>query len=235
MVKDPFKTMFRGTSNKKHQFNRPEGAGNFDNMDDYNIVEAVEIKEGTIQDTPTADKHIVNKKFVDDKLIETFPTNFTDGSVIFAENNKLAQNNSDFFWDSVNKRLGIGINTPLASLHVKNSGTPLLLQGTGLGTVELNVSTTGDLTIKADDDIRLNNGGADLTLQQNGIEYARLNKIGTNSLNLWTREYMILGTDGNNERVRIDEGGNVGIGTTTPNEKLHVVGNSLVSANSTVE
>ena len=50
------------------KFTRPEGAGNFDNMDDYNIVKAIDITEGKIQNTPTEDKHIVNKKYVDDAV-----------------------------------------------------------------------------------------------------------------------------------------------------------------------
>lgn len=45
MAKDPFKTMFKGVSFKKNKFHRPEGAGNFDNMDDYNIVQSINANE----------------------------------------------------------------------------------------------------------------------------------------------------------------------------------------------
>ena len=47
-------------------YTRPEGAGNFDNMDDKNIVDQINIKIGTCDLTPTDAKHIVNKKYVDD-------------------------------------------------------------------------------------------------------------------------------------------------------------------------
>jgi len=49
----------------KTTYTRPEGAGNFDNMDDKNIVEQINIKIGTCDITPTLDKHIANKKYVD--------------------------------------------------------------------------------------------------------------------------------------------------------------------------
>lgn len=57
-----FKPSGRGS---KKSFSRPEGAGNFDNMDDYNIVDSVEINTGTIQGVPTNAKDIVNKEYVD--------------------------------------------------------------------------------------------------------------------------------------------------------------------------
>jgi hypothetical protein len=49
----------------KTKFSRPEGAANFDNMDDKNIVDQVNIKRGTVDLAPTAEKDIVNKKYVD--------------------------------------------------------------------------------------------------------------------------------------------------------------------------
>ncbi len=55
-----------------------------------------------------------------DKLITT---NFTQGSVIFQgdANTGLTQDNANFFWDAVNKRLGLGMNTPAQTLDVKGS------------------------------------------------------------------------------------------------------------------
>ena len=41
------------------------------------------------------------------------------GSVLFVDNNlKLAQDNSDLFWDAVNKRLGINTNSPTEKLDI---------------------------------------------------------------------------------------------------------------------
>jgi len=43
-TRNPYKTMFKGTTNNSGNFHRPEGAGNFDNMDDYNIVKTINSK-----------------------------------------------------------------------------------------------------------------------------------------------------------------------------------------------
>ena len=59
------KPLFPKTKSKA-KFSRPEGAGNFDNMDDVNIVQSISLRQGTIQHVPANDKDIVNKKFLDD-------------------------------------------------------------------------------------------------------------------------------------------------------------------------
>ena len=59
---------FKSKVNAKN-FKRPEGAGNFDNMDDYNIVNHIDINSGTKQNTPINAKDIVNKEFVDDGFL----------------------------------------------------------------------------------------------------------------------------------------------------------------------
>lgn len=58
---------FKSKINSK-KFHRPEGAGNFDNMDDHNIVKTTSLLQGTIQHTPTDNKDIVNKKYVNDEI-----------------------------------------------------------------------------------------------------------------------------------------------------------------------
>jgi len=66
-VKNPFKDMFKGNRAKIIKgFHRPEGAGNFDNMDDDNFAKSVNVQQGTIQHTPSNDKDIMNKEFFDD-------------------------------------------------------------------------------------------------------------------------------------------------------------------------
>jgi hypothetical protein len=71
-------------------------------------------------------------------------TSATAGSVLFAgTSGVLQQNNANFFWDNTNSRLGIGINVPLAPLHVV--GSVIALRATlanGSGGVISNDSTT---------------------------------------------------------------------------------------------
>lgn len=82
----PFKNMFRGVNTlKKDKMHRPEGAGNFDNMDDYNIVASMNTKQGTIQHTPANDKDIVNKEYVVDyaaELVHTHAHSATTGQTV---------------------------------------------------------------------------------------------------------------------------------------------------------
>lgn len=48
----------------------------------------------------------------------------TAGSLLFLDSNrKLAQDNSNLFWDDTNDRLGIGITSPTGKLHVNQSST----------------------------------------------------------------------------------------------------------------
>jgi len=48
----------------------------------------------------------------------TGASSFTTGSVIFMGASTLAEDNSNFFWDDTNNRLGLGITTPLDTFHV---------------------------------------------------------------------------------------------------------------------
>ena len=63
---NPYKKFIQKKTTSKN-FSRPDGAGNYDNMDDVNIVQSVNTRQGTIQHTPTGNEDIVNKKFVDDE------------------------------------------------------------------------------------------------------------------------------------------------------------------------
>lgn len=55
------------------------------------------------------------------QTIQSTASNFTTGSVIFQGTNFLAQDNSNFFWDDTNIRLGIGTATPTQALQIVGS------------------------------------------------------------------------------------------------------------------
>ena len=62
-------------------------------------------------------------------------SSYTSGSVIFSDGTNLAQNNTNFFWDNSNGRLGIGTNTPTTKLDVTGS-----LQVSGNTTLKSNLN-----------------------------------------------------------------------------------------------
>ena len=60
------KKMYKGSGAASVKgMHRPEGAGNFDNMDDYNIVDSSNTNSGTVQHTPVDEKDLANKQYVD--------------------------------------------------------------------------------------------------------------------------------------------------------------------------
>lgn len=52
---------------------------------------------------------------------------FTAGAVLFGSGStpSITEDATELFWDNSNKRLGIGINTPLFTLHVVDTATPV--------------------------------------------------------------------------------------------------------------
>lgn len=54
----------------------------------------------------------------------TVDLNFTNGSILFSNlAGAISQNNSQFYWDSTNNRMGIGTNSPASKLQVRGSIT----------------------------------------------------------------------------------------------------------------
>jgi len=79
----------------------------------------------------------------------------TQGSVLFGGvGGTLAQDNANFFWDDTNNRLGLGTNTPAATLHIDgsvefdlgadNPGDIYYRDNTGL-LINLGIGSTGDV------------------------------------------------------------------------------------------
>ena len=136
----------------------------------------------------SADWSTFNGKF-------TLPS-LTSGSVLFSNGTTIAQDNTNFFWDNTNKRLGIGTATPDRPLHVNSAGT------TGI-----RIDTTGT----AGDAIYFNNSTA--LIRWAGGAY--FNNKGMYS---GTSDQQYITFDGSSTQVRLQikaSNGNIGIGTTT--------------------
>jgi len=93
----------------------------------------------------------------------------------------------------------------------------LSITSDGLNAVTFTESGSGDFTIDAPDDIRLDAGGGDIVLKSAGTEYGRISKS-SSDLSITssaTDSDILINPNGN---------GNVGIGTTAPGAKLVISG-----------
>ena len=165
-------------------------------------------------------------------------TSFTAGSVVFATSSGiLAQNNSQFFWDNGNNRLGIGTAVPDNILNLRkdqNGNTAINLYNATSNTgayTELLIGQSGT---------NGNYGGIDH--YSAAFTTSGANQAGSTQLFAGYAGDLVLTAGGNGtaraiqfwnyngsntaERMRIGTNGNVGIGTTTPQSLLHVYGDA---------
>jgi len=141
-------------------------------------------------------------------------TAFTAGSVVFAgASGVYSQDNANFFWDNTNDRLGIGTASP---------GERLTVAATANSAAR--ITSTATTTALIIDNTNANAWGSNLAIRTGGVAAGYFGTIGSllGSTSQDITAYADTGngfrvyTNGNNERMRIDSSGNVGIGTATP-------------------
>ncbi len=134
---------------------------------------------------------------------------------------------ADLYWDNTNKRLGIGIASPSYKLDA-------LVNTTQTNTVAdiMRVSHTTSGTpasgLGAGIQFSVERVSSSVNLSRAAIYGVAGDEEGNNGdFTIWTRTDTgaNTATTGINEKFRIKSNGNVGIGTTSPTEKLHVEGN----------
>ncbi len=123
----------------------------------------------------------------------TLKTDDGTARVVIQDDGDVAFDTDTLFVDAVNNRVGVGTSSPSQKLEVSG----------GSGDVNAVVTTTGA------------SNQAGLTLA-NGTRSFRV--IGDGSANA----LRIYDQTANSERLRIDSSGNVGIGTSSPDTKLHL-------------
>jgi hypothetical protein len=159
------------------------------------------------------------------------PTGFTQGSVIFAgSGGQLSQNNTQFFWNNTNNRLGIGTNTPSYSLDVNGtfraSGNSYFINNVyfGGGT---SYYIDNNANAKFLDIIAADTGNPGLTIGDNSIGFLRVG-----SSTIFDNNNPFLAFDPNSDSTAdmvITNTGNIGIGTTNPSQKLTLTNGNILA------
>lgn len=138
---------------------------------------------------------------------------FTDGSVLFAKDGKIDEDNSNFFWDDTNKRLGTGIANPLAPIHIFNSVNEKLR----LEDSEASGGSNNWMSFYS------SSGRDGYFGFASSDDFLMVNQLSDGKI--------LLGAGGNNPgQVTIDKDGNVGIGTISPDALLHVKAGEVAGA-----
>lgn len=144
----------------------------------------------------------------------------TVGRVLFQGTGNVVQQSSSLFWDATNNRLGIGTETPLSPLHVIGSAT------SGFDAIRFKgqYSETGYLATS---------NGAVYFASGAGVTGSFL-ELSSAIANLRGGTTAVTFTVGS-ERMRVNNAGNVLIGTTTDaGFKLDVNGTARVQGNATI-
>ena len=127
------------------------------------------------------------------------------GQVAFGDGTGL-NGDGHLYWDSTNNRLGIGTQSPGADLHIEdagNSSSGIRIEAIGSANTDtVNMHFQGSAGNAPFYISRAQTGGAEIQIQADG-------------------DLILNGTNGDN----------VGIGTTTPQQKLHVSNNILCGGN----
>jgi hypothetical protein len=145
----------------------------------------------------------------------------TPGNISFYTGTTTLSGDTELFWDNINKRLGVGTSTPVYKLDV--AGNLRVIGQTIFG----GVAYTWPSSAGSSGQVLTTDGTGNLswTSAAGGVSGGGI----LNYLARWTASTTL----GNS--IIYDDGTNVGIGTTAPSEKLHIIGNALITGTGTFQ
>lgn len=152
------------------------------------------------------------------------------GSVLFGgASGLIKEDNANLFWDDTNNRLGIGTNAPIVDLHLENtSSSTMLMSGDSAAFVLRDINATADQGV-----IQFNLNADRLAIR--GLTDVFGQTVEFISFKLDTTE-IVINEGGEDLDFRIENdtnenaffvqgsSGNIGMGTNTPEQDLHLVG-----------
>jgi hypothetical protein len=138
----------------------------------------------------------------------SFNPGFTQGSVVFQGSSAITQDNSNFYWDDTNNRLGIGTNAPTTALEIASGTNKFSFNPSESGSPVLRFTHTNVPQFRLDSA----GNGAEIIVEKSGGIFA-VNGNGTNT------EFRV-----NTSGLNVKSTNIVGIGTIFPTAKLHVDG-----------
>lgn len=156
----------------------------------------------------------------------------SSGAIQFNVSNLLGADTVNFFWDNLNKRLGIGTNAPSQALEVYGSVDDKLLYKAYNSNNTASASAGFAAFNGAGDSVSLeqySGGNAATIFGRAADRTSALTSFSGSSFLVGTTSFsdLIFGTN-DTERMIISAGGNIGIGTTSPTQKFHLVGSALI-------
>ena len=153
---------------------------------------------------------------------------------------------SNLFWDNTNSRLGVGTSTPSAPISASNSGDStsgaIFFRGTNTGSTNGAFAALENAGITATTNLRLGGflfAGLRASSASNFSAliagFASENWSSTAAGAYLTFETAANGSTSRTERMRINQDGNILIGTTSSNARLMILGSGSTSATWTAQ
>jgi hypothetical protein len=155
----------------------------------------------------------------------TTPPSGVSGAIQFSNGSAFASDATNLFWDDTNNRLGVGTNTPTATVQIKGSGstfgtTAVLVQNSA-GTQLLSITNDGGIITRSN--VALGTGSSgninvqDAQITSSVFDFFNINVYQSGA---YTSLFRLIGNNGI---------GQISIGTTTPHSSAKLQINSTVA------